>query len=155
MQTTVQAPPAPAAPGAPAAAPAVAVTPRAITITGSDGKTTTISLPGGVNAPAIAGNDVAPPAAPTEDSFAQGAAVGVSMTLLTLGVFALYNRFKRRGMKQETAQLSAESTVRFDRLERGIEAIAIEVERISEGQRFVTKMMSEPRAAALSEKLPG
>ena len=29
-----------------------------------------------------------------------------------------------------------------------MEAIAIEVERISEGQRFVTKMMSEPRAVS-------
>jgi len=35
---------------------------------------------------------------------------------------------------------------RFDRLEQAIEAMAIEVERISEGQRFTTKLMSEMRA---------
>ncbi|MEO7367846.1 MAG: hypothetical protein ABIZ36_07815 [Gemmatimonadaceae bacterium] len=150
MQTTDQAPPAPATPGTPVAP----VAPRAITITGADGKTTTISLSG--NAPALAGTEVAPPALPTEDTFAEGAAVGVTTTLLILGVFALYNRFKHRGVKQERAQLSADSTARFDRLERGIDAIAIEVERISEGQRFVTKMMAESRMpAALSEKLPG
>ncbi|MEP6509029.1 MAG: hypothetical protein ABJC63_12465 [Gemmatimonadales bacterium] len=141
MQTIEQAPPAPAAP-------------RAVTITGADGKTTTISLSG--NAPALAGTEAAPPAAPTENPFAEGAAVGVTMTLLTLGTIALYNSFKRRGMKKETANLSADSTARFDRLERGMDAIAIEVERISEGQRFVTKMMAESRMpAALPEKLPG
>lgn len=150
MQTTDQAPPAPATPGTPAAP----GPPRAITITGADGKTTTISLSG--NAPALAGTEVAPPATPREDAFAEGAALGVTMTLLSLGILALYNRFNRRGMKKETAQLSADSTARFDRLERGIDAIAIEVERISEGQRFVTKMMAESRMpAALTEKLPG
>lgn len=150
MQTINQAPAAPATPGAPAAPTA----PRAVTITGADGKTTTISLSG--TAPAIAGTNVFPPTAPSNDTFAQGAALGVTMTLLTLGIFALYNRFKRRGMKHDTSQLSADSTARFERLERGIDAIAIEVERISEGQRFVTKMMSESRGpAALSEKLPG
>lgn len=155
MQKTPQAPPVPSAPEAPPAVPAVAVSPRSITITGADGKTTTISLPGGANAPALAGTEVASPALPAQDTFAQGAAVGGTMTFLAFGGFALYNRFKRRGMKQESAQLSAESTARFDQLERGIESIAIEVERISEGQRFVTKMMSGSREpAALSETLP-
>jgi hypothetical protein len=35
---------------------------------------------------------------------------------------------------------------RLQRLEHGMEAMAIEIERISEGQRFVTKLLSEPRA---------
>jgi hypothetical protein len=33
----------------------------------------------------------------------------------------------------------------MERLEQGMEAIAIEVERISEGQRFVTRLLSETR----------
>jgi hypothetical protein len=37
---------------------------------------------------------------------------------------------------------------RMDRLEQGIEAIAIEIERISEGQRFVTQLMSRNGTAA-------
>lgn len=39
---------------------------------------------------------------------------------------------------------------RFDRLEQAVDAIAIEVERVSEGQRFVTKILAEraPQAAA-------
>ncbi len=36
-----------------------------------------------------------------------------------------------------------ESEERMRRLEAGVDAIAIEVERISEGQRFVTKLLSE------------
>jgi hypothetical protein len=57
-------------------------------------------------------------------------------------------------MKKDLPQLLANSTERFDRLERGMEAIAIEVERISEGQRFVTKMMSESRAPAIASEKP-
>jgi hypothetical protein len=39
---------------------------------------------------------------------------------------------------------------RFDRLEQAVDAIAIEVERVSEGQRFVTKILAEraPQASA-------
>jgi hypothetical protein len=37
---------------------------------------------------------------------------------------------------------------RLSRLEAGVDAIAIEVERISEGQRFTTKLLSERTADA-------
>lgn len=40
---------------------------------------------------------------------------------------------------------------RLDRIERAVESIAVEVERVSEGQRFVTKLLAERPAA----KLPG
>ena len=36
---------------------------------------------------------------------------------------------------------------RFDRLEQAVDAIAIEIERVSEGQRFVTKILAERPAA--------
>ncbi|MBX9928104.1 MAG: hypothetical protein K2X99_04250 [Gemmatimonadaceae bacterium] len=32
---------------------------------------------------------------------------------------------------------------RMERLERGIEAISVELERVGEGQRFVTKLLAE------------
>jgi hypothetical protein len=35
---------------------------------------------------------------------------------------------------------------RLDRIEQAIEAVAIEVERVSEGQRFTTRLMSEMRS---------
>jgi hypothetical protein len=39
--------------------------------------------------------------------------------------------------------ISGEVLMRLERMEQGIDAIAMEVERISEGQRFTTKLMSE------------
>ena len=41
---------------------------------------------------------------------------------------------------------NSELSPRLDRLEQGMEAVAIEVERISEGQRFTNKLLSEQRA---------
>jgi hypothetical protein len=61
--------------------------------------------------------------------------------------------FARRIWRRTSAPKQAEDTVspRLDRLENAVDAIAIEIERISEGQRFVTKVMTEraaPRANA-------
>ena len=44
---------------------------------------------------------------------------------------------------------ASEVTDRLERMERGIEAIAIEVERISEGQRFVVNLVGESAQRAL------
>ena len=41
----------------------------------------------------------------------------------------------------------AETAQRLERLEASVDAIAIEIERVSEGQRFVTKLLSEGQAA--------
>lgn len=38
---------------------------------------------------------------------------------------------------------------RLDRIEQSLEAVATEVERVSEGQRFTTKLLSNPRAPAV------
>ncbi len=43
---------------------------------------------------------------------------------------------------------------RLARVEHAVEAIAVEVERIGEGQRFVTTLLNE-RAQPVPEKLPG
>jgi hypothetical protein len=57
----------------------------------------------------------------------------------------------RRASRREAAGLPApESTQRMDRLEQAVDAIAIEVERISEGQRFMTRLLTEGSAPALS-----
>jgi hypothetical protein len=58
--------------------------------------------------------------------------------------------FARRRWKRPVAALPAglgdESARRLERLEQGMEAIAIEIERVSEGQRFVTKLLSESQS---------
>ena len=65
--------------------------------------------------------------------------------------------FGRRivGRKPVNAAVSPEVVERLDRMEQGIEAVAIEIERISEGQRFVTRVLgsgsAEPVAVARAE----
>ena len=48
---------------------------------------------------------------------------------------------------------SAITDARFERIEQAVESIAIEMERVSEGQRFVTKLLID-RAPPLPEQLP-
>jgi Na+/glutamate symporter len=50
------------------------------------------------------------------------------------------------------AKVPSEVTERLERMEHAIDSIAIEVERISEGQRFTTKLLSERHRDA--EALP-
>ena len=48
-------------------------------------------------------------------------------------------------------QLPAEIMNRFERMEQSLDAIAVEVERISEGQRFTTKLLSDVRDSAAAQ----
>lgn len=95
-----------------------------------------------------------PPSLP-DDEFAPGMAVGGASTLAIVGALFLWRRFrrKRRPVKQKT-QLANDSNERLERLEQGVEAIAIEVERISEGQRFVTKLLSDAREPIAAGRIP-
>jgi hypothetical protein len=47
-----------------------------------------------------------------------------------------------------TAQIPSEVTAQLTHLSQAVDAIAVEVERISEGQRFTTRLLSEQRDAA-------
>jgi ABC-type uncharacterized transport system ATPase component len=154
---------APAAPTAPAA-PAVAVypatpAPGSITIVGKDGVAKTIIIPNGSN-PFIervaerAAASAAERAAqgPRGAQFAQGMAGGVALSLVVFTIVSFWRRYKRRGMPvAAAAQVATGSPERLERMERGIEAIAIEVERISEGQRFVTNLLAESRQPVIAE----
>ena len=74
--------------------------------------------------------------------------VGTIFVLFPLSI-ALARNIWRRGSRFAVAPPSAESTQRMERLEQAVDAIAIEVERISEGQRFVTRLLTEGSAPAL------
>jgi hypothetical protein len=54
----------------------------------------------------------------------------------------------RRGSLPPAARPDRESTQRLERMEQAMDAIAIEIERVSEGQRFVTRLLSEQRGGA-------
>ena len=49
---------------------------------------------------------------------------------------------KMKALSNEKPDKSV-SDARLQRLEQAVESIAIEIERVSEGQRYVTKLMSE------------
>ena len=50
----------------------------------------------------------------------------------------------------QTPALHPDSGERLERIEQGMDAIAIEVERVSEGQRFVTRLLSERNGLGLN-----
>ena len=52
---------------------------------------------------------------------------------------------RRMDAESKNPRLPVEVTSRLERMEQTLEAVAIEVERISEGQRFTTKLLSEGR----------
>ena len=61
----------------------------------------------------------------------------------------------KRAARPPTPQLPKDVSDRLERMEQGIEAVALEVERIGEGQRFVTQWMSDrAQRAALHEGVP-
>ena len=55
---------------------------------------------------------------------------------------------RRMDADARNPRLPTEVTDRLERMERALDSIAIEVERITEGQRFTTKLLSEGRGAA-------
>ena len=66
--------------------------------------------------------------------------------------WAIGRTMLKRWAHPKPAPQVIESTARLERMEQAIDAVAIEVERISEGQRFVTQAMAKREAAlALGE----
>lgn len=77
--------------------------------------------------------------------------VGMSLlflfVLLMPMVIAYSRRIWRRSAKVVTS-LPGEVLERFGRLEQSVDAIAVEVERIGEGQRFMTRVLSDAGTTA-------
>ena len=70
----------------------------------------------------------------------------IMIVTLALGI-PLVRAFTRRVQAPAPAQIPSDVTARLERIEHAIDAMAVEVERIAEGQRFTTKLLSE-RAAS-------
>ena len=61
----------------------------------------------------------------------------------------------KRGSRTATASAaSPESGERLEQIQQSVDAIAIEVERVSEGQRFVSRLLSERGGLALNASQP-
>ena len=65
--------------------------------------------------------------------------------LCPMALAAARSIWKRGSMPR--ALPDRETTARLERMEQAMDAIAIEIERVSEGQRFVTRLMAENKAA--------
>ena len=122
-----------------ATAPTPPAPPRPITIHGSNGETTVIDLPAGFSA-----RNVIPPQA-VDISIA----FFLTMAFIIVGL-PLARAFARRMDRRASgpAQIPGELTTQLSQLNQAVDAIALEVERISEGQRFTTRLLSEQRDAA-------
>jgi hypothetical protein len=66
-----------------------------------------------------------------------------------LAIGAARAAWKRSGRPVPPQAVFTETAQRLERLEASVDAIAIEIERISEGQRFVTKLLSESQPAPM------
>jgi hypothetical protein len=81
---------------------------------------------------------------------------GMTMiVLIALGV--PFVRALARKWERESSQPSVvpEVTARLERIEHAVEAVAIEIERISEGQRFTTKLLSDRAADVVPQPRGG
>jgi len=73
-----------------------------------------------------------------------------AVTVMSLGtplVKAWARRFERRYEVQQNAQIEQ----RLAAIEQAIETVAVEVERISEGQRFTTKLLADRAPAEMEQ----
>jgi hypothetical protein len=82
--------------------------------------------------------------------------IAIAFTIFVLSPIALsISRliWKRGSIRTQVAP-TPESSQRLERIEQAMDAIAIEVERVSEGQRFVTRLLSERGPGALGAGQP-
>ena len=75
---------------------------------------------------------------------------GVWIPLLAIGCapiiaigMPIARAYARRLESKPVAPIPNDVTARLERMEQAIDSIAIEVERISEGQRFTTKLLAD------------
>jgi hypothetical protein len=113
--------------------------PRKLTIHGSNGQTTVIDIPSGLSA-----RNVIP-----QQAVDISIAFFLTMAFIIVGL-PLARAFARRMDRRAASspQISGEVTTQLTQLNQAVDAIALEVERISEGQRFTTRLLSEQRDAA-------
>jgi hypothetical protein len=67
--------------------------------------------------------------------------------VLAIGVPLARAYSRRMDADSRNPRLPTEVTERLERMEHALDSVALEVERISEGQRFTTKLLSEGRGA--------
>ena len=80
---------------------------------------------------------------------------GMVMILgIVLGIPLVRSYTRRVETRAKDSLPSGEVVTRLDRIEQSIEAMATEVERIAEGQRFTTKLLSGANKAPAAIAVP-
>jgi hypothetical protein len=85
---------------------------------------------------------------PNVYSLAQGAIISFAVVLVAFPVFGFLKALVNRRAVNQQALPSRDTTDRLQRIEAAVEAMSEQVERISEGQRFVTKVLAERSSAS-------
>jgi hypothetical protein len=102
------------------------------------------------NAAAVPGATTVPPRPPKDPNAIPEEAVVITVVFTIFVLFPIAVGYARRLWKKGAtiiAPVPQEVRERLDQLGTAVDSIALEVERIGEGQRFVTKVMAEgPRA---------
>ena len=81
------------------------------------------------------------------DDFEEGVVAGGFTMLAAVAVITVFRRWRGKKRKPQTTRELPADSARLERLEQGMDAIAVEIERVSEGQRFVTKLLAEREKA--------
>ena len=71
--------------------------------------------------------------------------ITMGATAILVPIAKAYARRMERGSSQPS--VPPDVTARLERIEQAVDAIAIEMERVSEGQRFTTKLLAERNTA--------
>ena len=71
----------------------------------------------------------------------------VTAIVLAVGVPLARAYSRRMDAESRNPRMPTEITSRLERMQQAIDSVALEVERISEGQRFTTKLLSEGKSA--------
>jgi hypothetical protein len=74
--------------------------------------------------------------------------------ILAIGVPLVRAYSRKMDSESKNPRIPSEVTDRLERIEQSLEAVAIEVERITEGQRFTTRLLSEGRTPAGAPQIP-
>jgi hypothetical protein len=82
--------------------------------------------------------------------------LGAFATAIILAVGVPLARAYSRKMDAESRnpRIPSEVSGRLERMEQALDSVALEVERISEGQRFTTKLLSEGRGVGDGRQIP-
>ncbi|MBC7842161.1 MAG: hypothetical protein H7099_07605, partial [Gemmatimonadaceae bacterium] len=115
-------------------------TPVVITIT-KDGKTVTIDNASPEAAATALGLPLPDHQQESDGPYVIGGLSVISTAIVLMLALTQRYRIKMRGAT--STALPADLAQRLSRMEVGIESVAVEVERISEGQRFTTRLLSD------------